>query len=125
MCNEYRIRIKCKHYFTGCTPQNCVFSPWRPWTSCYFEIQITVRTVRRQASCGGTCLGARFKSRLCTVTRCEPINCVYTWGPWSRCFSEIQTRTRTILFAVPAHCTSTCAGGLSETRSCVTSKGNN
>ena len=95
-----------------------MFNPWRAWSPCFFGRQYRIRTVRIPARCGGTCLGARFETRLCS-DGCTPTNCVLSlWGPWFACYFGVQYRFRRII--TPASCGGTCTGSLQETRSCVT-----
>ena len=71
-----------------CSAVNCRVDNWSVWSSCTQSCGggLTTRTRRKTVteSCGGGCSYHLRETKRCN-TNCCPVNCVYSWSPWSKC----------------------------------------
>ena len=106
-----------------CYPRHCSVSSWTGWSSCSRSCGggIASRTRRKTASesCGGRCPYHLRETKRCN-TNCCPVNCVYTWNPWSRCTGcGTSTQSRTPYIRRRSSCNGRACPAR-QTRSCNT-----
>ena len=107
----------------SCSATHCTVSSWTGWSSCTRPCGggLTARTrwKTRTESCGGGCPYHLRETRRCN-TNCCPVNCVYSWSPWSKCLGcGMSSHSRTPV--VQRH--SSCGGKgcpAKQTKACNT-----
>lgn len=107
----------------SCSAVHCRVSNWNAWSSCSRTCGggLATRTRRKTVteSCGGGCAYQLKETKTCN-TICCPVDCVYTWSPWSKCLGcGISNHFRTPV--IQRH--SSCNGKpcpAKQTKSCYT-----
>ena len=89
---------------------HCKVSSWSFWSpctrSCGRGVTSRTRWIRLLEGCGAGCTYHLRESKTCN-TNCCPVNCVYSWNPWSKCSGcGMSSHSRTPVI----HRRSSCGG---------------
>ncbi|XP_067949186.1 adhesion G protein-coupled receptor B2-like [Watersipora subatra] len=112
---------------TTTTQQGCTCPQWSNWSGCSATCGSTARRTRTRGACTSACSPTPLQSEtgLCpgVSTNC-PINGGYTqWSQWTTCpvtcGTGSQIRSRSCTMPPPQFGGADCAGGATESRSCI------